>query len=558
MSLRRMGMAVSLGLAAWSAGFTARAADANDDTARLTKELGGADANRLMNYLDGQIPSETTKRRLTALIQQMGDPAFRVREDAMQRLIAAGPVALPLLRSATSDSDKEIAARAQRSIDNIQQGAHFDLPIVAIRELARLKELRAIDPILRYLPNVAEDSFRADVVDALASLGVSGKSVAPALKQALGNPAFRADVIQLLLKSNDPEIRNQIKTFLADKDSTVRFYAAQYLLHHGDRDSVPALIGIVADAPPGVIWQQAEEALYALAGDLAPSVEIKSGSVADRKAAAEHWSAWWAAKGGQVLFGRTDDYPTDVAAVTETGDLNQGGEESGRVYEWRPEGKPRFNVKNLHGPVDVRVLPGNRVLVAMQNGRRVSELDFRGKVLWEQTIDDGPVSVMRLPNGNTFIATMERVMEVRRDGEVVYSYTCDPDTTISDANKLSDGRIAIISTGNDRSAGSLILLSPGGKELKRIEVDSSGALEAQPNGHVLVSQTATGRITEFDAKGKKALDLKVEGAWMATRLPDGNLLVAKKNEKKMVKIDPKGKVIFEHEVEGAPHSLHWR
>ena len=53
----------------------------------------------------------------------------------------------------------------------------------------------------------------------------------------------------------------------------------------------------------------------------------------------------------------------------------------------------------------------------------------------------------------------------------------------------------------------------------------SGALEAQPNGHVLVSQTGSGRISEFDAKGEKVLDLKVEGAWMATRLPDGNLLV---------------------------------
>ena len=254
-----------------------------------------------------------------------------------------------------------------------------------------------------------------------------------------------------------------------------------------------------------------------------------------------------------MLFGRPDDYPNDVAAVAETGALDRAGEESGRVYEWRREGKPRFNIKNMHGPVDVRVLPGKRLLVAQQNGRKVTETDFNGKVLWEQTFDDGPVSVMRLPNGNTFVATMERVLEVRRDGEIVNSIPCDPNTSISDANKLSDGRIAIITTDNE-----LILMSPGGKEIKRAEVDSSGALEALPGGHVLVSQTSSGRITEFDEKGQKVMDIKVDGAWMATRLPDGNMLVASKTKKKMIKVDPKGKVIYEYDVEGLPHSLHWR
>ena len=138
----------------------ARAGDEKDDTARLTKELGSADANRLLTFVQSQIPSEATNKRLKSLIDNLGSPTFRVREDATRRLIDAGPVALPFLRPALNNSDKEVSSRAQRAIDKIQHGDRYDLPIVAIRQLARLNESRAVADILTYLPGVTEESFR--------------------------------------------------------------------------------------------------------------------------------------------------------------------------------------------------------------------------------------------------------------------------------------------------------------------------------------------------------------------------------------------------------------
>jgi HEAT repeat protein len=547
MSVRRITLGLGFALAILNGvAATGLAADSADDSARLKKELGSADADRLIAYIRSQIPSDATTKRVAELIEQLGNANFRMREEAMHRLIETGPVALVQLRAATTSSDREVASRAQKSIDKIQQGERFDLPMAAIRQLAKLNDPRTIKLMLEYMPTVGNDSFRAEIMEALGELCLAGKTVHPAILEALNDPKLRAEAIQLLVKRNDPELRKQIKSYLTDKDPTVRFHVAMHLLKRGDRDSVPALINVIAEAPSARIWQQAEEALYALAGDLAPSVEMKSGSVEDRKSAANHWSAWWEAKGAQVLFGRADDYPTDVAAVAETG-------EAGRVFEWRAEGKPRFDLKRLNGPVDVRVLPGRRLLIAQQTGQQVTEYDFNGKILWQQEFEDEPVSVMRLPNGNTFVATMERVLEVRRDGEVVYSFPIDQTTSVSDANKLSDGRIAVLTTDND-----LIILSPAGKEIKRLQVDSSGALEALADGHVLVSQTTTGRITEFDAKYNKVLDIKVDGAWMATHLPDGNLLVASKVKRKMIKVDRQGKIISEHDVDGQPHSLHWR
>jgi hypothetical protein len=527
-------------------GLSACAADPTDDEKRLQKDIGGADAEHVLTYLRGQMPTEVTKQQIIELIEQMGSANFKQRQEATRKLVQAGPVALPLLRAASNHTDKEIAGRAKRCITDIQAGARADLTTIAIRHLARLQHQDSVDVLLAFLPTVSEEQLHDEILETLGKLGITGKTVHPALKKALDNPQLRPAAVQILLQSDDAEITKQLRTYLKDKDPTVRFHVAMKLMRKGDRDAVPIVIGLVGEAPNGMMWQQAEEALYELAGELAPAVETKSGNSDDRKEAAQHWSEWWKAKGDQVLFGRKDDHPTDTCVVTETGQSN-------RVFEWRPDGKPRFEITGLTGCVDAHLLPGHRVLIAEQNGQRVTERSFSGKVLWEHAFDDGPVSVQRLPNGNTFVATMQRVLEVTRDGQTLYSHPVDGNTSISDANRLTDGRIAIVTTD-----GKVIFMSAAGKELKSVDLDSQGALEALPNGRVLVSQVGTGRIVEFDAKGDKAMDVKLAGAWMGTRLPDGNTLVASKTKRKMTKIDKDGKVIWEKDIDGVPHSIHWK
>jgi HEAT repeat protein len=524
----------------------AHAADAGEDEQRLKKDLGGADAERILGYLRSQMLTESSKQQISKLIEEMGSANFRQRQAATRKLVEAGRVAIPLLRAATSHTDKEIASRARRCISDIQNSPRADLPIVAIRQLARLKSEKSVDVLLAYLPAVTDDALHDQIMETLANLGLSGKTAHPALKKALDDPMLRSAAVQLLLKSEDPAIVKQLHGYLKDKDPAVRFYVAMHFLKKADREAVPVLIGLIGEAPGGMIWQQSEEALYALAGELAPAVETKSGSAEDRKEAAKQWQDWWKAKGDQVLFGRRDDHPTDTCIVSETGQTN-------RVFEWRPDGKPRFDLTNLTSPVDARILPGRRVLVAEQQGQRVSEHSFSGKLLWEQRLEDGPISVQRLPSGNTFVATMRRVLEMSRDGQVVYSHAVDGDTYISDANRLTDGRIAIVSTD-----GKVIFMTGAGKEIKTVTLDSQGAVDSLPNGHVLVSQAGTGRLVEFDARGDKVMDVKVEGAWMGTRLPDGNTLVASKAKRKMIKIDKTGKVIWEKDIDAYPHSIHWK
>ncbi len=68
----------------------------------------------------------------------------------------------------------------------------------------------------------------------------------------------------------------------------------------------------------------------------------------------------------------------------------------------------------------LRFSPTRHILVAESN--RVTERDMSGTVLWKL---DGvlPVSVQRLPNGNTFIPCNDALIEVDRRGKDVLRAT---------------------------------------------------------------------------------------------------------------------------------------
>ena len=85
-----------------------------------------------------------------------------------------------------------------------------------------------------------------------------------------------------------------------------------------------------------------------------------------------------------------------------------------------PDGRQRWQITDLGGPSDARLLPGGRVLIAERNANVVSERDTTGKVLWRQAIPGGAIAADRLPNGNTLVAENNAVREFDRHGNVVW------------------------------------------------------------------------------------------------------------------------------------------
>ncbi|HZL36422.1 MAG TPA: PDZ domain-containing protein [Tepidisphaeraceae bacterium] len=67
-------------------------------------------------------------REIAALIRQLGDDSFRVRQDAAKRLREIGKAALPALKEAEKSSDLEIHNRARNLVQDLQQPAEVPGP----------------------------------------------------------------------------------------------------------------------------------------------------------------------------------------------------------------------------------------------------------------------------------------------------------------------------------------------------------------------------------------------------------------------------------------------
>ena len=157
----------------------------------------------------------------------------------------------------------------------------------------------------------------------------------------------------------------------------------------------------------------------------------------------------------------------------------------------------------------------------MAGTNRVTERDLRGTVLWKLE-GIAPVSVQRLPNGNTFIPCNDLLLEVDRRGKEVLRVELQTMVgRISAARRLPDGRIIVFSRRE------IIQLDKAGKEVKRVGVmvGGAGCNEVLDNGHVLVLSPGAGNLTEFDQDGNEINRFEQDGAAHAFRLPNGHTLV---------------------------------
>jgi hypothetical protein len=121
------------------------------------------------------------------------------------------------------------------------------------------------------------------------------------------------------------------------------------------------------------------------------------------------------------------------------GDTFIGESSAGRLLEVSPEGRIVRQVRLLPEGADgghaymrnARRLPNGNYLVAHYGDQVVREYDPEGKVVWQVAARGGPHSVVRLPDGNTLIASADRdgaparVFEVTREGRTVWEVRGD-------------------------------------------------------------------------------------------------------------------------------------
>jgi HEAT repeat protein len=481
----------------------------------------------LLNELKKRTRPEVDPAKVHALLQKLGDNAFDARESAQKDLVALGAPVLPLLRQVYRDPpDLEVRARIRSCIETIegQNEKAKEEYLPRLLALARLVALRkppgAAEAILAYLPSQDQDDLREELQNALAAVAFSKGEANPVLLKALTDSSAtrRIAAARALCSVPQPDHLQKARRLLQDANPAVRLAVALALAEARDPDALPALASFIAQGPPDLA-AQAEDYLSQLAGEAGPK-DLRQGEDNREKRSAA-WASWaQAAKSNPAVFGTTS-----VTARERVGPasgrrlrgytlLVQSQENT--VTALGPDGKQRWALTGLQGPSDAEVLANQHILVAETN--RVTERDLRGTVLWKLE-GIAPVSVQRLPNGNTFIPCNDLLIEVDRRGKEVFRAMVGG---IMAARRLPDGRIIAFDNGRE-----IIQLDKAGKEVKRVAVmcGCAGSNEVLDNGHVLALSPGMGTLIEFDQDGNEVGRFDQPGAAHAFRLPNGHTLV---------------------------------
>jgi HEAT repeat protein len=537
---------------------------AASDEALLKKQNLGTDETALLDILRKRTLNEGDQKRLRQLIVDLGAPDFPTRNRASKLLIKEGTPALAFLRPALKSPDAEVTRRASLAMDEILRGPGPALPSAAVRLLARPRRAAestpaaAIRVLLAYAPFADDEAVEEEVCTALTILSTREVKIDPLLPEALRDPlpARRAVAAHVLGRVGTSEHRDALRKLLDDPAPGVRWRAAQGLLLAKDHTAVPKMIALLREAPVTNIWQ-IEEMLQRLAGPKAPVESATAGTPEKRQAAVKAWDKWFAANGSTVDLARLSEGETHLGLVTVCEYDSALGQPGGQVWEAGRDGKPRWKISGVMGAMDAQVLPNGRVLVAENAANRVTERDLSGTIKWQYRTTGNPIACQRLPNGNTFIATYNQVMEITPDHRQLYVSTRGQQFYIFSARKTRDGLVVAMT-----AQGQILRFDPvANKDYPGLNLGAHGgwcSVELLPNGRYLVATMNNGQVREIDATGKTHWAITMQGAFRATRLPNGNTLVASMTSRVVAEFDRNGTKRWEKTCEGRPWGLRYR
>lgn len=537
---------------------------ASTDAQFLRQHGFNTDESSLFAFLRKRSLTEADQERLRQLVVQLGDVSYVIRQKAAHQLLTFNTPALAFLKPALDDVDPETARRASQLIEEIQRGPGPALPAAVVRLLARQQTLSgpslalALRVLLDYLPFAEDEMVVDEALTVLGALSLREPKVDAQLLEALHDPLAprRGAAAYVLGRVGTSEHCLAVRPLLDDPSVEVRLRAVQGLIAARDKLAVPRLIALLRDAPAASVWQ-VEDQLHRLAGEHPPADIVGDSSPQARQKAVQAWEKWWQQKRLSLDMARLDEGDHYLGLTTICEYDSGPGRPGGQVWESSRDGKSRWRIRNIMGPMDAQALPNGRVLIAENSAQKVTERDLSGSIKWHHQVQGNPIACQRLPDGNTFIATYNQVMEVTPSHEVKYSINRGPGFYIFSARKLRNNHIVCIT-----AQGMIIELeTPSGKEIRSFSVGQTGgwcSVEALPNGRYLVATMANGQVRELDATGKSHWQCQYQGAFRAIRLPNGHTMVASMTTRKVAEFDRTGQMRWERTCEGRPWSLRYR
>ncbi len=546
-------MIASLGLFAATAasGQSPAQAKSTQDEIELLKSGVATDDAALLDYFRRRTPSVEEQKTLKLRAGQLGSNVFQVRVKATEELIRAGRAALPHLREIAKHTDTETARRAHYCIQVIEQNTRLGLAATASRLLAERNSAGALETLLAYLPFVDESWVEDEIRQSVKRLGLNDGKAAPALERALTDSESKRRVVAAWIVglSSDARQRAEVLPRLSDNVPEVRFHAASSLLASQEKAAVPTLIALLSVDIPELAWR-AEDLLFRLAGDNAPSVWLDMAKDNNGQKAQIAWETWWNANHAKIDWKalKLDEQSLGLTLVAE----NQRSDGSGRLYEANAAGQIRWEVR-VANPIDAQWLPGGRILVGDSRASQIYEMDSRGNIGWKHS-GIAPTSLQRLPNGNTVVSTYQKIIEITRDGAIVFTYLTQGHTY--HARKLPDGHYVWID-----ACGEIAEIDAAGKLIGKTKVGTGlawGSIERLGNGHYLVALGGIGKVQEIDMAGKIYWEKVVSNPNRAIRLANGHTLVASHGEGCVYEFDASGNERWKHACAGRPFAVQRR
>lgn len=192
-------------------------------------------------------------------------------------------------------------------------------------------------------------------------------------------------------------------------------------------------------------------------------------------------------------------------------------------------------------------------------GNKTAIIAEDGNVAWEYA--GGTRDGFLLPNGNVLLAYTDRVVEVTREKQVVFTYQRSKENKeIGTTERLANGNTLITEEGvkprlfEVNPQGEVVVDFPLQPETDNAHMQTRMARKLK-NGNYLVPHLLAFAIKEYRADGQVVQTLKTDleeiggrkvGNWpfTAIRLENGNTLTTLTNGLKVVELDAQGAVVW--------------
>ena len=390
--------------------------------------------------------TDATTKRIKELIGKLGNPVWKVREAASSELLKSGPEILGLLNEVAGHKDIEVSDRVGVAIKAIQSrvedvGTELN---PAINVLASISDKKLIDMLMQLLDH-ASLSGRYTAEYALRRL--TGKSFGFNTRD---EPADRA--------------RAAAKWRKWWKDSRAKFSydharikaRSMALLISNDGSRMVTAVTLQGKTA----WsKKMRTTLYCATGTSNGNIIVGYSSAPKN---VEEYNLQ-----GKSVWAPTG-VPNGSGGVFDIARLANGNTlitytHRGHVTEINAKGKVVWQKTGLKSPISAQRLDNGNTLIAEHSGARVIEVDRKGKIVWQKTGLKSPSDAVKLSNGNVLIGEYsgKRVLEVDRTGKVLWQRVCP--ASVSGVCRLPDGTTAI----TNKTEGA-ILLGRNGKKIRQL------------------------------------------------------------------------------------------